>query len=60
MGKAKHIFQRLGFNPTNQKLFDFLDDLQKLAKNAFGAAAQAIIELFIYAQMPPHLNSFFN
>ena len=44
MATAKHKFQRLVFNPANQKLFDFLDELQKLAKDAFGVAAQAIIE----------------
>ena len=55
MATAKHKFQRLVFNPANQKLIDFVDELQKLAKDAFGVAAQAIIELFIYAKMPPHL-----
>ena len=39
---AKHKFQQLVFNPANQKLIDFLDELQKLAKDAFGVAAQAI------------------
>ena len=57
---AKHKFQRLVFNPTNQKLIDFLDELQKLAKDAFGVAAQAIIEQFIYAKMPPHLKKSIN
>ena len=47
MATAKHKFQRLVFNPANQKLIDFLDELQKLAKDAFGVAAQAIIEQFI-------------
>ena len=56
MATAKHNkFQQLVFNPANQKLIDFLDELQKLAKGAFGVAAQAIIEQFIYAKMPPHL-----
>ena len=55
MATAKHKFQRLVFNPANQKLIDFLDELQKLAKDAFGVAAQAIMEQFIYAKMPPHL-----
>ena len=40
MATAKHKFQQLVFNPVNQKLIDFLDDLQKLAKDAFGVAAQ--------------------
>ena len=57
---AKHKFQRLVFNPANQKLIDFLDELQKLAKNAFGVAAQAIIEQFIYAKMLPHLEKSIN
>ena len=60
MATAKHKFQRLVFNPRNQKLIDFLDELQKLAKDAFGVAAQAIIEQFIYAKMPPHLKKSIN
>ena len=60
MATAKHKFQRLVFNPANQKLIDFLDELQKLAKDAFGVAAQAIIEQFIYAEMPPHLKKSIN
>ena len=60
MATAKHKFQRLVFNPVNQKLIDFLDELQKLAKDAFGVAAQAIIEQFIYAKMPPHLKKSIN
>ena len=55
MATAKHKFQQLVFNQANQKLIDCLDELQKLAKDAFGVAAQAIIEQFIYAKMPPHL-----
>ena len=60
MATAKHTFQRLVFNPANQKVIDFLDELQKLAKDAFGVAAQAIIEQFIYAKMPPHLKKSIN
>ena len=32
-----------------------MNERQKLAKDAFGVAAQAIIEQFICAKMPPHL-----
>ena len=32
MATAKHKFQQLVFNPVNQKVIDFLDELQKLAK----------------------------
>ena len=55
MATAKHKFHKLVFNPANQKLIDFLDELERLAKDAFGIAAHAIIEQFIYAKMPPHL-----
>ena len=46
---------KLVFNRANQKLVDFLDELQKLAKDAIGIAAHAIIEQFTYAKMPRHL-----
>ena len=60
MATAKHKFQKLVFNPANQKLVEFLDGLQKLAKDAFGIAAHAIIEQFIYAKMPPDLKKSIN
>ena len=60
MATAKHKFQRLVFNPANQKLIELLDELQKLGKDAFGVAAQAIIEQFIYAKRPPHLRKSIN
>ena len=60
MASAKHKFQLLVFNPVNQKLINFLDELQKLAKDAFGVATQAIIDQFIYAKMPPHLKKSIN
>ena len=60
MATAKHKFQQLVFNPANQKLIDFLDELQKLANDAFGVAAQTIIDQFIYAKMPPHLKKSVN
>ena len=60
MATAKHKFQNLVFNPANQKFVDFLDELQKLAKDAFGIAAHAIIEQFINAKMPPHLKKSLN
>ena len=60
MATAKHKFQQLVFNPANQRLIDFLDELQKLANDAFGVVAQAIIDQFIYAKMPPHLKKSIN
>ena len=41
--------------PSKSQLVDFLDELQKLAKNAFAIAAHAIIEQLIYAKLPPQL-----
>ena len=55
MATAKHKFQLLVFEPANQKLIDFLDELQRLAKDAFGVATPAIIEQFINAKLPPNL-----
>ena len=60
MAKAKHKFLKLVFNPANHKLLDFLEELQKLAKDEFGIAAHAIIEQFKYAKLPPHLNKSIN
>ena len=60
MATAKHKFQKLVFNPANQKLVDFLDEFQKLANDAFGIAAHAIIEQFIYANKPPNLKKSLN
>ena len=57
MATTIHKFQKLVFNPANQKLVDLLEELQKLAKDAFGKAAHAIIEQFKYAKMPPHLKN---
>ena len=39
---------------------DFLDELKRLANDAFGIAAQAIMEQFISAKMPLHLNKSIN
>ena len=60
MATAKHKFQQLVFNPANQKLIVFSDELQKMAKDAFGVDAQVIIEQFIYAKMHPHLRKSIN
>ena len=60
MATAKHKFQQLVFNPGNQKIIDFLVELQKLAKNSLGVAAQAIIDQFVCAKMPPHLKKSIN
>ena len=60
MATIKHKFQRLVFNPANQKKNDFPDEFQKLAEDAFGVATQAIIEQFIHPKMPPQLRKSIN
>ena len=60
MATAKYKFQNIVFNPANHKLVYFLDILQKLAKNAFGVAAHAILEQLIYAKTPLHLKKLIN
>ena len=60
MATARYNFQKLGFNPANQKIRDFFDELHRLTKNAFRRAALAIIEQIIYAKVPPHLSKLAN
>ena len=55
---AKNKFQKILFNPASQKLVSFLDEMQELAKVAFGTAA--IIGQFMFAKMPPHLKKSIN
>ena len=57
---AKHRFNSLRFQPENQKLPNFLEDLQESAEKAFGEAAPQMIESLIYAKMPPHLKKSIN
>ena len=57
---AKHRFNRLFFDPENQKLPDFLEELQESAEKAFGDNAQQMIENLLYAKMPPHLKKSIN
>ena len=60
MPTTKHKFQKLFSNPANQNLVDFPDKFQKLAKDALGTVAHAIIEQFIYAKMPSLLKKTMN
>ena len=57
---AKHRFNRLSFDPENQKLPDFLEELQESAEKAFGENAHHKIENLLYAKMPPHLKKSIN
>ena len=57
---AKHRFNRLFFDPENQKLPDFLEELQESAEKAFGDNAHQMIENLLYAKMPPQLKKSIN
>ena len=57
---AKHRFNRLFFDPENQKRSDFLEELQESAEKAFGENAHHMIENLLYAKMPPHLKKSIN
>ena len=57
---AKHRFNKLSFEPENQELPDFLEELQESAEKAFGDNAHQMIENLLYAKMPPHLKKSIN
>ena len=57
---AKHSFNRLSFDPENQKLPDFLEELKESAEKAFGDNAHQMIENLLYAKMPLHLKKSIN
>ena len=50
----------LHLDPTKQKLHEFLDVLQKTAKEAFCSEAQKFIDKAIYAKMPDHVKKILN
>ena len=58
--KARCEWDSLQFDPTKQKLHDFLDVLQKTGKEAFGPEAQRFIDKSIYAKLPDHVKNVFN
>ena len=58
--KARCEWDALHFDPTKQKLHEFLDALQKPAKEAFGSEAQKFIDKAIYAKLPDHVKKILN
>ena len=60
MAKARCERDALKFDPSTQKLHEFLDVLQKTAKEAFGSEAQQFIDKAIYAKMPDHVKKILN
>ena len=57
---AKHTFTRLSFDPENQKLPDFLEELQDSTEKAFGDNAHQMIENLLNSKIPPHLKKSIN
>ena len=53
IASAEQKLQKIAFSPSDRGLVDFLQELHRLAKNAFGIAAFDINEQFIYAKMQP-------
>ena len=60
MAKARCEWDALNFDPSTQKLHEFLDVLQKTAKEAFGSEAQQLIDKATYAKMPDHVKKILN
>ena len=57
---AKHKWHKLMFNPSEQSLPDFLEELHQTAERAFGEQAQSMIDSLLYAKMPPSLKKSIN
>ena len=48
------------FQPENQNLPDFLEDLQESAEKPIGETSPQMIECLIYAKILPHLKTSIN
>ena len=57
---AKHRWHRLTFDPSQQSLPEFLEELHESAERAFGDQAQQMIESLLYAKLPPELKKSIN
>ena len=58
--KARCEWDALHFDPTKQKLHEFLDVLQKSAKEACGSAARKFLDKAIHAKIPDHVKKILN
>ena len=57
---ARCKWEKLAFDPTKQTFQDFIEQYQKLAREAYGNDAPKYIELSFYAKMPAHLKRVLN
>ena len=55
VGTARCKWKNMSFNPSQQTFPDFLEQFQKLAREAYGEDAPRFIETSFDAKMPPHL-----
>ena len=60
MAKAQCEWDTLRFNTSTQKLYEFLDEIQKTVEEVFGAEAQHFIDKAIYAKLPDHVKKILN
>ena len=60
MAKARCERDALQFDLSTQKLHEFLDVLQKPAKEVFGSEAKQFIDEAIHAKMPDHVKKILN
>ena len=60
MAKARCEWDALKFDPSTQKHHEFLDVLQKTAKEAFGSEAQQCFDKAIYPKLPNHVKKILN
>ena len=52
---ANHKWHRLTIDPSTMKLPDFLEKLNQGAEKAFGENAKSMIDIMLYAKLPPKL-----
>ena len=57
---VKNKWQKLTFDPNTKSHPDFLEELKECAERAFGDNAQHMIDILLYAKLPPHLKRSLN
>ena len=60
LAKARCEWGALKFDPSTQKLHEYLDIFRKTEKEAFGTEAQQFIDKAIYAKLPDHVKKMLN
>ena len=53
MASVRNKWQTLMFDPTKQKVHEFFNDIQLIAKDALGADFTKVVDQFIYANERP-------